>query len=146
MKKRLNGYLTIEASYLLPLILVVYALLLYLGFYLYDACVIVQSSHIAILRASQERNMTDDQLQEKLEKEFHILQKQCLFTKGLKESCSVSLMDITISVERRLETIVRKDLSIKKEQWDMDAEKKRVRIKAESIIRKYERVRMPKKT
>ncbi len=52
-KKRETGaYFTVEASFLIPMVLVIFVLLIYLSFYLYDRCLIAQDAYILCFRSS----------------------------------------------------------------------------------------------
>lgn len=53
MKRRFKASYTIEASYILPIIIVLIWYLLFLSFFLYDQCVIMQGSYQAALRAER---------------------------------------------------------------------------------------------
>lgn len=51
MCKRTGGYFTVEAVYLIPIILFLYGLIIVSGFYLYDRCVISQDCYLLAFRA-----------------------------------------------------------------------------------------------
>lgn len=53
MYKKIRGYFTLEAVYLVPIILLLYALVIMGGFYLYDRCVISQDCYLLAFRAGQ---------------------------------------------------------------------------------------------
>jgi len=53
MYKEIKGYLTLEAVYLVPIILLLYVLVIVGGFYLYDRCVISQDCYLLAFRAGQ---------------------------------------------------------------------------------------------
>lgn len=50
MCKKVNGYFTVEAVYLIPIILLLYFLVIVSGFYLYDRCVISQDCYLLAFR------------------------------------------------------------------------------------------------
>ena len=50
--KRYKGYMTIEASLLMPMVICVMALLIYFTYYLYGRCIISEDSYILAFRAS----------------------------------------------------------------------------------------------
>ena len=52
MGKRENGYLTVEASLLFPMVLLFTVMMIFLGFYSYDRCVLEQSAYEAALRGT----------------------------------------------------------------------------------------------
>lgn len=51
MCKKVKGYFTVEAVYLIPIILLLYILIILSGFYLYDRCVISQDCYLLAFRA-----------------------------------------------------------------------------------------------
>ena len=50
--KRLKGYFTVEASMIVPLVIVLIAFILYLTFYLYDRCIVTQDAYILAFRGT----------------------------------------------------------------------------------------------
>lgn len=53
MDRKLKGYLTLEAAYVMPIVLLLYVLIILAGFYLYDRCVISQNNALLALRGSR---------------------------------------------------------------------------------------------
>lgn len=53
MHKSLKGYLTTEASYVMPLVLFLYLLIILCGFFLYNRCVISQDNYLLAFRGSR---------------------------------------------------------------------------------------------
>lgn len=53
MCKKLKGYMTVEATYIVPIVLVIYMMFIMCGFYLYDRCVISQDNYLIALRGSR---------------------------------------------------------------------------------------------
>lgn len=53
MYKRIRGFFTVEAVYLVPIILLLYVLVIVGGFYLYDRCVISQDCYLLAFRTGQ---------------------------------------------------------------------------------------------
>lgn len=51
--KSLNGYFSVEASLVLPVVLFLYLLIVIAGIYLYDRCVISQDSYLLVFRGSR---------------------------------------------------------------------------------------------
>ena len=52
MGKKENGYFTVEASLLFPMVLLFTVMMIFLGFYSYDRCVLEQSAYEAALRGT----------------------------------------------------------------------------------------------
>lgn len=53
MYKSWKGYLTVEASFIMPIVLVIYLLIILCGFYLYNRCVISQDNYLLAFRGSR---------------------------------------------------------------------------------------------
>ncbi len=53
MNKSWNGYLTVEASLVMPLVILIYLLMILCGFYLYNRCVISQDNYLLAFRGSR---------------------------------------------------------------------------------------------
>ena len=60
MKKKVyyDGYMTVEATYIVPAAIMILVLLLYWGFFCYDKSVSIQCSYLAALRTSNEWGLT----------------------------------------------------------------------------------------
>lgn len=53
MNKKVNGYMTVEASLIIPLVLCIYVAVIKLGFLIYDRCVMSQDQYLAVFRSSR---------------------------------------------------------------------------------------------
>lgn len=53
MNKNWNGYFTVEASLVMPLVIMIYLLIILCGFYLYNRCVISQDNYLLAFRGSR---------------------------------------------------------------------------------------------
>lgn len=53
MHKELNGYMTVEAAFVMPIVLFLYILIILCGFFLYNRCVISQDASLLTLRGSR---------------------------------------------------------------------------------------------
>ena len=54
--RRFKGYMTLEASLVLPMVICTFALLIYFSFYLYGRCILSQDAYILAFRASVEKS------------------------------------------------------------------------------------------
>lgn len=52
MNKKWNGYLTVEAAFVMPVVLFLYLTFIICGFYLYNRCVISQDGYLMAFRGS----------------------------------------------------------------------------------------------
>ncbi len=61
-----NAYLTLEASLIMPFVLMILVFLIYTGFYYYDKCLLQQDAYRIMIRGSQMRFMTNEEVAQKL--------------------------------------------------------------------------------
>ncbi|MCI2049791.1 MAG: hypothetical protein LKJ76_08770 [Lachnospiraceae bacterium] len=50
-----SAYMTVEASFIIPMVLIIFTVLIYLSFYLYARCLFSQDSYILCYRASYDK-------------------------------------------------------------------------------------------
>ncbi len=55
--RKFKGYMTLEASLIVPMVICVFVLLMYFTYYLYGRCVMSQDSYIIAFRNSQKEGM-----------------------------------------------------------------------------------------
>lgn len=53
MYKNLKGYLTVEASFVMPMVIFLYMLIILCGFFLYNRCVMSQNDYLVAFRGSR---------------------------------------------------------------------------------------------
>lgn len=51
MNKKWNGYMTVEAAFIMPVVLFLYLIFILCGFYLYNRCVISQDGYLLAFRS-----------------------------------------------------------------------------------------------
>ena len=137
-KKYYDGYLTIEASFIIPAVLMILLLLLYWGFYCYDKSVSVQCSYIAALRGSNQWELSDGQIEaytlEQLEK---LTGETLLYLKTEESYVDVGILEIKAGVKGGMDILFSKLRGDTMERWDTESEKKAYRLKPASYIRTY---------
>ena len=67
-KSRCNAYITLEASFIVPLMTIIFVIIIYITFFEYNSCVIYQDSYIAALRGSQLREMSESEIESQMPK------------------------------------------------------------------------------
>lgn len=70
--KKVNGYMTVEAAFMIPWVIFLFVFLIYASFYLYDKCVLFQDSYTICFRASiqKEENGVAGYIDSHMEKQF----------------------------------------------------------------------------
>jgi hypothetical protein len=69
---KIGAYFTVEASYILPMVLMIFIIIIYLAFYLYDRCLFAQDSYILCYRESYVKNGGDrpEELRSRASRQF----------------------------------------------------------------------------
>lgn len=95
-KKRIAAYMTLEASFLIPLAFILFLIIIYFGFYLYDQCVVLQGCYLASLRGSQIWTLSDSDLERVVRDEAEKLLDKQIFTNS--KNCQVQVNALSIEV------------------------------------------------
>ena len=140
MKKRsyYDGYMTVEASFIVPLAVMILLLLLYWGFFCYDKTVSIQCSYLAALRTSNQWGLTTaaaeqvalEELEQLTEERFLFIKKGDLLTKA-------GILNIEASVSGKMDILFSKIWGDDMTEWQLDSKKSASRLKPSSYIRKY---------
>lgn len=67
-----NGYMTLEASIIMPWVIFMFSFLIYISFYVYDKCVLYQDSYTVCMRGSiqKEENGAVNYINSHMERQF----------------------------------------------------------------------------
>ena len=91
MKNTLNGYMTVEAALLMPMVWFSLFFVMFAGFFLYDRCIAEQDSKIIVMRASEERETDEAKVIRKvMEKGDLAGKKKLLFSNGVQKELHIS--------------------------------------------------------
>lgn len=135
-KKTKKAYMTIEATLIFPMILGGIIFTIYLGFYLYNACVINQISYIAALRGSQLTEGSSKEIRLYVEEQLQQLMKEKLLGKGeIKQGVVVDFSEIKVKVELKMTVPVMEEIPFVEQLWKIKSEAKASRVNPVAIIR-----------
>jgi len=96
----LKGSYTVEASLLMPLILGTIVILIYTSFFLHDRAVIYEGAILLANRYTNEQNLSDDRIKEKLLTESNIMiEKRVLCTRNISTDIKVTNSKIIVNCE-----------------------------------------------
>lgn len=141
MKKRkeyYDGYMTVEAAFLVPLVFMILMLLIYWGFYCYDKSVSVQCSYLAALRGASQWEMNDAQQEAFALKQLEKLTDEALlFLKEQDIYVDAGLAEMKAGVRGSMDILLTALRGNDRERWMVESEKKAYRLKPASFIRKY---------
>lgn len=135
-----DGYMTLEASFIMPIIVILITALMYLSFYLYTVAFLNQAAYIAAFRASlcDEGNAeAEAAAARELDK---LLKESVLPIKGLEKQINVSAVSVGVSLQANLALPAPGLQLISQKEWDITAEKKVLIRDAAAFIRAARRI------
>lgn len=135
-----DGYMTLEASFIVPITVILITALMYLSFYLYTITFLNQAAYIAAFRASlcDEGNAEAGAAAEReLDK---MLKESVLPIRDLEKQISVSAVSINVSLQASLALPVPGLQLLSQKEWDITAEKKALIRDAAAFIRAARRI------
>jgi len=145
MKQKRNdydAYLTVEASFIIPLSFFLIILTLYFGFFCYEKSITLQSCYLASLRGSNEWELSGIQLKQYVEKEMHsLLEEKQLYAIEKEFKINTSIMGIEVLIEEYMEVPFAAARGDDITGWDINSGKKAIRNKPSSYIRKYQSIK-----
>ncbi|MEG1846853.1 MAG: TadE/TadG family type IV pilus assembly protein [Lachnospiraceae bacterium] len=138
VKRTQKGSLTVEASIILPLVIIIIALLLYLSFFLYNRCVIAQMSYIAALRGSLSEEKDDRITEQNIRQEGTVLlNKRLLAQNSIRFDNTMASKEVTVSIVSHMRvpfTSLANEVGVRG-TWRMEAGKTVKRIDPIDFIR-----------
>lgn len=135
-----DGYMTLEASFIMPITVILITALMYLSFYLYTIAFLNQAAYIAAFRASlcDEGNAeAEAAAARELDK---LLKESVLPIKGLEKQINVSAVSVGVSLQANLALPAPGLQLISQKEWDITAEKKALIRDAATFIRAARRI------
>lgn len=135
-----DGYMTLEASFIMPITVILITALMYLSFYLYTVAFLNQAAYIAAFRASlcDEGNAeAEAAAARELDK---LLKESVLPIKGLEKQINVSAVSVGVSLQANLALPAPGLQLISQKEWDITAEKKALIRDAAAFIRAARRI------
>ncbi|MBS7304028.1 MAG: hypothetical protein KIG50_07825 [Lachnospiraceae bacterium] len=137
-KKYFDGYLTVEAVFIIPSAVTIIVILMYWGFFCYDKCVSVQSAYLAALRGSNEWNMSGKDTEAFVKKNMdEAIKKTFLYTKNSETQVRIGFSDIETKIEGKMNILFSKLREDNTAYWEIGSTQKAYRLKPSSYIRRY---------
>lgn len=107
MKKTWNGYMTVEAALLIPMVWFSLFFVIFAGFFLYDRCIAEQDSKIIVMRISQERETDEAKVIRKVMEKGELLgEKKLLFSDTVQKEFHISDNKAKIKISGSINTIL----------------------------------------
>lgn len=135
-EKMWKAYMTLEASMLMPMILGGIVFTLYLGFYLYNVCLLQQVAYTAALRGSLIKEGSNEQIEEYTKNELNeLLSSRLLAIKEWEGRVEVSSGKVRIWVSATTCMPFGEWLSSRLGFWEYETNVQATRMDAVSHIR-----------
>lgn len=106
LKKRLKAYMTVEASMIMPLMVMILIVTVYWAFYTYNNCVIYQDCYIASLRGCQLYDVGENELRDKVTRYARDLLDNQLFQYQVNPKIKIGLWDISVEADTYIDNKV----------------------------------------
>lgn len=135
-----DGYMTLEASFIMPVTVILITAIMYLAFYLYTVAFLNQAAYIAAFRASlcDEGNVeAEAAAARELDK---LLNESVLPISGLERQINVSAVSVNVSLQANLALPAPGLQLVSEKEWDITAEKKALIRDAAAFIRAARRI------
>lgn len=141
MKKKikyLDGYMTVEASFLFPVMFLILMLLIYWGFYCYDKSVSIQCCYLAALRGSNQWQMSNEQVESFVKEQLETLTEETLlYMKKEEMYVNATLVEVKAGISGKMDILFSKLRGDGMKEWITESEKNAYQLKPTSFIRKY---------
>ena len=98
-KKKLSGYFTVEAIFVMPIVICVVALLCYLGFFMCNRCLLLQDAYIMGLRGSMTNGLNNAETAEYILKQGKEILPKYYAVSGIEKNVKVGIREISVSLQ-----------------------------------------------
>lgn len=137
-KKQYDAYFTVEASFIIPISFLLIILILQYGVFCYEKSISIQCCYLAALRASNEWNLSGNEIENcAIEEMNQLLNERNIYPLEKEITAKVTLTGIEVAISGSMEVLfstIRKD-SV--ESLETDAKKLAGRIVPSKYIRNY---------
>lgn len=134
--KKENAYMTVEASMIMPIMVIGIVFTIYIGIYLYNACIIHQTAYLAALRGSQQKELNQTQIEQYTLNQLNLLiENRILATKEIRKQVRVNVRNVTVSLSATLNMPFSDFISEKAGIWNYSTKAEAVRIQPVKTIR-----------
>lgn len=135
--KEKRAYATVEATMIMSAVITGIIFIIYVGFYLYDVCVIKQLSYVAALRATQQRDFSRSETEEYTKKQLEeLLENRLLAVAEKSQEVKVDIHKVQIEIRAGIKMPVFDFISERLGFWNIKSVEKVTRINPVEIIRK----------
>lgn len=140
-EKKRNAYMTVEAAFLMPMAVAGVVFTIYLGFYLYNLCVIHQVAYTAALRGSLERNLSQSEVQQYTEQELEkLIDGRLMAISHIEKEVKVGISKVEVYISAEIEMPFAAFISDKIGIWRIQKTAEAGRIDPVFVIRNIRKI------
>lgn len=141
-KKMYDAYFTVEASFIIPMAFLLMILTLQYGFFCYEKSVSLQCCYLAALRASNEWEMSGNDIENYAIKEADkLLQERTLYQIEKEIRAEVTLFSVEVALNGDMEVMFSEARGDSVEGWETNAKKSAGRMNPSVYIRRLHTVK-----
>ncbi|MCR5799666.1 MAG: pilus assembly protein [Lachnospiraceae bacterium] len=130
-----KGYMTVEASVIMPLLVTIILFMVIFCFYLYNNCVVFQDCYISALRGSQIMDSDSSEIKSKVEVYICELLDNQVFEYGKNSDVEVSALSVKVAAKSSVSNMFHSMGIYNKSSMDIDKSGEAARIDPTLIIR-----------
>lgn len=134
-RKYLEAYLTVEASYLLPISIVITCFTIIYIFFLYNCVVTYQACYISALRGSQMMDASKGQIEESVNRFATELLENQIYDYSINVEVEVGLLSIKTGAESRTKNVLNTFDVVAEEEMNNESKTEALRIDPVTILR-----------
>ena len=107
-ENKVDAYMTLEASYIVPMVYICFLIVIYFTFYLYNMCVIKQGCYLAALRGQELRGVSSAAIKEYVDTQIKMLLDEQVFQYQLEYDVDVNISKIAVTSHSNIENKLNK--------------------------------------
>jgi len=134
-KMMIKAYMTVEASFLLPCVVIILIISIYWTFYMYNKCVVYQDCYISALRGSQIVSKNGGEIEELTRENIMDLLKNQLYQYQICPNVTVGGEKVTVSASTNIDILQTNIMNINQKKLGSERKAYAIRINPGKLIR-----------
>lgn len=136
-KKCYDGYFTVEAAYIVPMVFILIVLMIQYGFFCYEKSISLQCCYLSVLRATNEWELTGKEIENYAVREVeNLLEERALYPAKRETSATITLLGLEVKMEGYMEVLFF-GIGEDGDGWELDSKKSAGKTVPSEYIRKY---------
>lgn len=137
-KKNCNAYFTVEATFIIPMVLLLIVLMIQYGFFCYEKSLSLQCCYLAALRASNEWELTGKEIENFAASEMeNLLEERALYPINRGIRATITLIGLEVEMQGNMEILFWEMDEKSMDVWEVNAKKSAAKTIPSEYIRKY---------